>query len=60
MKLGQKVNFYQFRSSWILDHVGTKTRSLGQILGKHCLHSGGHSLNSKFMKLCQNVNSYKI
>ena len=26
-----------------LDHVGSKTRSLGQFLGKPCVHSRGHS-----------------
>ena len=45
------------RSSLILGHVGAKTRLLGQILRKHCVHSRGHSSDPKFMKLCQNVNS---
>ena len=44
------------RSSLKLGHVGTKTRSLGQILEKPCVHSRGHSFDPKFMKLCQNVN----
>ena len=47
------------RSSLNLDHVGSKTRSLGQILKKNCVHFKGHSFDPKFMKLCQNVNSYK-
>ena len=36
-----------------------KTRLLGHILEKPCVHSRGHSFEKKFMKLCQNVNSYK-
>ena len=44
------------RSSSKLGHVGSKTRSLGQILEKPCLHSRGHRFDHKFMKLCQNVN----
>ena len=41
-----------------LDHVGSKTRSLDQILEKHCVCSRGRSSEAKFMKLCQNVYSY--
>ena len=44
------------RSSSKLGHVGSKTRSLGQILEKPCVHSRGHSFDHKFMKVCQNVN----
>ena len=44
------------RSNSKLGHVGSKTRSLGQILEKPCVHSRGHSFDHKFMKLCQNVN----
>ena len=33
--------------------------SLGQILDNPCVHFGGHSLELKTMKLCQNVNSHK-
>ena len=32
-----------------LGDVGSKTRSLGQILEKTCVHSGGHSFDSKSM-----------
>ena len=38
------------RSSSKLGHVGSKTRSLGQILEKPCVHSRGHSFDHKFMK----------
>ena len=55
MKLCQNVNLYEIRSGSKLGHVGSKTRSLGQILDKH----RGHSLEQKSMKLCQNVNSHK-
>ena len=43
-----------------LGHVGSKIRSLGQILEKPCVHSRGHSFDSKFMKLYQNANDHNI
>ena len=46
------------RSSLKLGHVGSKTRSLGQILEKPCVHSKRHSFDPKVMKLCQIVNSH--
>ena len=55
MKFCQNVNVYKIRSSSKLDHVASKTRSLGQILEKPCVHSRGHSLDPKFMKFYQNV-----
>ena len=48
------------RLSSKLGHVGSKTRSLGQILEKPFVHSRGHSFDPKFMKFCQNENPYKI
>ena len=48
------------RSSSKLGHVGSKTRSLGQILEKPCVHSKEHSFDPKFMKLYQNVNNHNI
>ena len=48
------------RSSSKLGHVGSKTRSLGQILEKPCVHSRGHSFDHKFRKVCQNVNHHNI
>ena len=36
------------RSSSKLGHVGSKTRSLGQILEKTSVHSRGHSFDLKF------------
>ena len=48
------------KSSSKLGHVGSKTRLLGQILEKHCVHSRGHSFDPKFMKLYQNVNDHDI
>ena len=46
--------FYQKISSpsFNIDHIGSKTRSLGQIEGKT---SGGSIFNLKIMKLPQNV-----
>ena len=43
------------RSSSKLGHVGSKTRSIGQILKKPCVHSRGHSFDLKFMKLYHDV-----
>ena len=43
-----------------LGYIGSKTRSLGQILEKPCVHSRGHSFDSKFMKLNQNVNDHNV
>ena len=37
----------------------SKTKSLGQILVKPCVHSVGHSFDPIFIKLCQNVHVYK-
>ena len=48
------------RSNSKLGHVGSKTRSLGQILEKPYVHSRGQRLDHKFMKLCQNVNHYNV
>ena len=48
------------RSSSKLGHVGSKTRSLGQILEKPCEHSRRHSFDSKFTKLNQTVNDHNI
>ena len=48
------------RSNLKLGHVGLKTRSLGQILEKLCVHSRGHSFGSIFMKLYQNANDHNI
>ena len=38
-----------------MGHVGSKTRSFGQMLEKFCVHSRGHNFNPIFMKLGQNV-----
>ena len=43
------------RSSLNMGHVGSKTRSPGQILGNSCLHPRGHICDPIFMKLCLNV-----
>ena len=43
-----------------MGHVRSKTRSLGQILEKPCVHSGGHIFRPIIMKLGQNVCLDKI
>ena len=38
------------RSGSQLGNVGSKTRSLGQIIEKSCVHYRGHSFDRKFIK----------
>ena len=38
-----------------MDHVRSKTRSLGQILDKHCVRSRGHIFSQITLKLGQNL-----
>ena len=38
-----------------MDHVGSKTRSLGQIVGKPCVRSRGRIFSLIIMKIDQNV-----
>jgi hypothetical protein len=42
------------RMSSNLGYVGSKSRSLGQIIEKPCLHSRGHNIDSIFIKLAHN------
>ena len=42
------------RSSANMGHVGSKTRSVGQIMEKPCKHSRGHIFGPVFFKLAQN------
>ena len=48
------------RSGLKLGHGGSKTRSLGQIVEKPCVHSKRHSFDTKFMKLCQIINHHNV
>ena len=45
------------KSQWSLKigHVGSKTSSIGQILEKACVPSGGHIFSPIIMKLGENV-----
>ena len=43
------------RLSSNMGHVGSKSRSPGQISGNSCLHPRGHICYPILMKLCQNV-----
>ena len=47
MKLCQNVNSHKFKSSSKPGHVGLKTRSLGQIMKKPCVHWRGQSFDKK-------------
>ena len=60
MKLCQNINHHNVKSGLKLGHVGSKTRSLGQILEKPCVHSRGHRFDHKFIKPCQNVNHHNV
>ena len=60
MKLVRLLIIIISRSGLKLGHVGSETRSLGQIFEKPCVHSRGHSFNPKFIKLCQTVNHHNI
>ena len=48
------------RSSSIMGHVGSKTRSLGQILEKACEHARDHIFDTILLKLAQNESHDKI
>ena len=43
-----------------IGHVGSKAKSIGQILEKHCVRSIGHIFSRMIMKLGQNVCLDKI
>ena len=43
------------QTSLKVDHVRSKTTSLGKIIEKPCVHSGGHISSLIIMKLGQNV-----
>ena len=43
------------RTSLKMGDVRSKTKSLGQILEKPCIHSGGHIFSPIIMKFGQNV-----
>ena len=47
------VQFHQTLSRWNMDHVRSKTRSVGKIMEKPCEHSRGHSFGPIFIKLGQ-------
>ena len=55
MKLGQNIVLMKSHTNLKMGHVGSKTRSLGHILEKPCLHSRGHMFSLIIMKLCQNI-----
>ena len=57
MKHNQNVCLDEFENgtSSKMGHVGSKTRSLGQILEKPFVQSRGHIFNPIIMKLGQNV-----
>ena len=60
LNLARMLIAIKSRSNLKLGHVGSKIRSLCHILEKPCVRSRGHRFDPKVMKLCQNVNSYKI
>ena len=38
-----------------MGHIGSKTRSVGQMIEKPCEHNTGHIMHPIIMKICQNV-----
>ena len=50
-----KINVCEKRTDLKVGHVGSETRSLGQILEKSCTLSRRHSFDPICMKLCQNI-----
>ena len=54
MKLAQNVCLNEIYVKR-LDHLGSKTRSPGQIKGKTCQHSRGHIFEVIIMNIAQNV-----
>ena len=55
MKLGQNIVWMKSRTSLKIKYVGSKTRSLGQILEKPCVRSRGQIFSLIIMKLGQNI-----
>ena len=57
MKLGQNVNCLDEISDELkkMRHVGSRTKSLGQILENRCVHFRGHIFCLIIIKLGQNV-----
>ena len=45
----------KYQTGLKMGHVGSKTRSLGQILEKPCVRSRGHFFSPIILKLGQNV-----
>ena len=55
MKVGQDVCLDEISDEFEIGHVGSKTRSLGQILEKPCVRSRGHILSRILMEVGQDV-----
>ena len=55
MKLGQNVCLYKIFDGFKMGHAGSKSRSLGQILGKPFINSRGHIFCLVLMKFGQNI-----
>ena len=54
------ISFIKSRSYSELGHVASKPRSLVQMIENPFVHSRGHNLDPKFIKLCQNVNPLNV
>ena len=55
MNICQNVCHHEERTNLKMGHVGSETRSLGQILEKSCVISSRHNFDPICMKHCQNV-----
>ena len=59
MNLHQNVCHHEKRTNLKVGHVGSETRSLGQIFEKSCILLSRHSFDPICIKLCQNVVAIK-
>ena len=60
MNLFQKVGHHERKTSLKVGHIGSETRSLGQMIEKSCVHTRRHSFDPICMKHCQNVCHHEI
>ena len=55
MKLDQHVCLHEISDELKIGHIGSKTRSIAEILEKPCVRSRGPIFSPIIMKLVQNV-----
>ena len=60
MNICQNVCHHEQSTDLKVGHIGSETRSLGQILEKLCVFSSRHSFDPICMKLFQNVWHHEV